>query len=191
MPVIVGLDLSLNGTGVCVVSGETAAEVVHSSLLKRETVPGVQAQVARLISISVDIIDIINKFKPNEVIIEAAARSQVWQAAAIGEVHGVVKADIVRQTGIIPRVEQASKMRKEVVGTINSKRVTYYDTKGKKKSRVNYGLLPSKIKGKSKRATIKDVIEQRLLEQGAQFSTQDEMDAYVAAKFGWITLKLK
>ncbi len=186
MITVLGLDLSLKATGACVLIGHSLeTPVIKTYLLSRDKVSGVEAAVKRLLSISDDIIDIIKKDNIMSVIIEAPAQNQKWQAAAIGELHGVVKADIYRKTGIIPMVEQATKLRKMVVGSVPSIRTTVKGKDGKDKKVADYGVIKGKRKGTVKKATIKDIIEHRLEELGFTFPSQDEMDAYVAARYAW------
>ncbi len=194
MAKVIGLDLSLKATGVCIVDGDNICRIIHTEKIIGKTAKGVKEVVDRLIAISNMIISIIDCELPDAIIIEAPAMNQKWQASQMGELHGVVKADIIRKTNHIPMVEQATKMRKAVVGKIESKRSVYKDKNGNKKSKVDYGAVPSKVgkSGKMKRATIKDIIEIRLRDQqGMVFQSQDEMDAYVTARFGWNMLTSK
>lgn len=184
MPKTMGLDLSLLATGVCVLDGDTEVRSMRCLLMKRDSTSGVLESIERLISIAEDIIKIASDENPSAIIIEAPAKNQVWQAANIGELHGVVKVKIFEELGIVPFVEQATKMRKAVVGSISSKREKIKKN-GKDVSRVSYGLVPGKKGGKYKRATVKDIVELRLKERGLEFKSQDEMDAYVAAKYGF------
>lgn len=182
---VVGLDLSLKSTGVCVLTGQDTVPIRITRLIEGPKTSGVLQSIARLDMISGEIIALISSYDAKVVIIEAAALNQKWQAAAIGELHGVVKNKIFNQLHIVPMVEQATKMRKVVVGKIGSKREKYIDTDGEEKTRTSYGRIPSKIGKKTKKATVKDIIEGRLREQGILFDNQDEMDAYVTAKYGW------
>lgn len=180
---VIGLDLSLKGTGVCVLSGARLSPQRTTVRIGRESCSGVLASIERLLSISDEIINMLEY--DDIVVIEAAALNQKWQAAAIGELHGVVKTQLYTRKNIVPMVEQATKMRREVVGKIESKRTKEKMASGKVESKVNYGLVPGKIAGKYKKATVKDIIELRLSNQGLKFDTQDEMDAYVAARYAW------
>lgn len=186
---VLGLDLSLRATGVCILEPAQADRVkITTHLLKREKVSGILPSIERLISITNDIIDIIDKNKILVVIIEAPAKNQKWQAAAIGELHGVVKAEIYKRFGIVPLVEQATKLRKHVIGHIPSQRTKKKDKKGQTVNQIDYGLIQGKRPNTTKKATIKDIIEYKLKEQGLTFPSQDEMDAYVAARFAWNSL---
>ena len=185
---VIGLDLSLLSTGVCILSGDSEGKPnVTTDRIIRESTSGVAASVDRLMSISDEIIGLVYSVNPDVVIIEAVAMNQVWQAAAIGELHGVVKTDLRRKTGRFPMVEQATKMRKEIIGKLGGKfESVTVKSKGKERQtrKISYGMVPGK-KGKMRRATVKDVIESRFREQGLCFPSQDEMDAYVAARFAW------
>jgi hypothetical protein len=182
----VGLDLSINGTAACILTGEPGIEpTMDTRLLYREKTSGVRDRLLSLISVAEDIVKIIKEAHTDAVIIEAPAQNQVWQAAAIGEVHGIIKTYIWSQCGIIPMVEQATKARANVVGTINRSFKMVMDGKGKKKRQVSYGTVEGKS-GRAKKATVKDIIESKLKERGLVFDTQDSMDAYVIARLGWM-----
>jgi Holliday junction resolvasome RuvABC endonuclease subunit len=182
---VLGLDLSLRKTGVCWLEGEPGAErTMETHIFPQPEAKTVEARTRRLVAIAEHVVGLVEERKPDQVIIEAAAKNQKWQAAAIGELHGVIKVQIFLATGQVPLVKQASEMRKFVVGKIDKKVEVYEDKKGKKKRRMSYGTVPGKS-GKPKKATIKDVIELRLKDRGLEFPTQDEMDAYVCAEFCW------
>ena len=181
---VLGLDLSLRGTGICLLEGEPGAEPTkRTELVPMNEAKTVEERVLRLVAITERIVSLINGENPDHIIIEAAAKDQKWQAAAIGEIHGVVKVQVYLASGKFPWVKESNTMRKEVVGEIKRVFVTY-EVKGKKKRRVSYGQVPG-ANGKTRRGTVKDVIEARLKERGLTFPTQDEMDAYVAARFCW------
>jgi Holliday junction resolvasome RuvABC endonuclease subunit len=182
--IILGLDLSLKATGCCIVSQSDKFNIT-TYLIKHDKTSGVEASIRRLLFISNEIVEIMNKHEVTHVVIEAPAMNQKWQASQIGELHGVVKATILVNKKIIPYVEQATRLRKAVVGELKSKRAKVKNDKGKMVSKVDYGLVPGKKPGTLKKATIKDIIEYRLSEQGLKFPTQDEMDAYVAARYLW------
>jgi Holliday junction resolvasome RuvABC endonuclease subunit len=184
---VLGLDLSLKGTGICVLDGDPGDQTpaIRTELVPQPEAKTVEARVLRLVAITERIVQLINGERPDHIIIEAAAKNQVWQAAAIGEIHGVVKVQIYLASGMFPMVKEATEMRKVVVGKIERVMVATTDAKGKVTKRASYGDIPSARKGKVKRATVKDVIEGRLAAQGLTFPTQDEMDAYVAAKYCW------
>lgn len=182
---VLGLDLSLRATGVCLLEGdEDKTPAIRTELIPQPEAKTAEARIMRLVAIAEVIVKIIREEKPDHVVIEAAAKGQVWQAANIGEIHGVVKVQVFLENGQIPMVKEATEMRKAVVGEIKRVRVSYLDKNGESKSRVSYGEIPG-AHGKNKRATIKDIIEMRLADRGLKFPSQDEMDAYVAAKFGW------
>ena len=186
---VLGLDLSLRATGVCLLDGEPGGErMLRTWLFSKPQVKGVEAKVRRLISIAEDLVNLVEEECPDHICIEAPAKNQKWQAAAIGEVHGVIKVQIFLATGIVPMVKESTEMRKGVIGKMDKvlEVVKSKDKNGKEvsKKRWSYGTIPGK-RGKPIKATIKDVIEQRLKERGLEFPSQDEMDAYVAAEFCW------
>lgn len=182
---VLGLDLSLKGTGMCILDGDPGSEPrVRTELIPQPEAKTVEEKVLRLEAIAERIVNLIRAERPDHVCIEAPAKGQVWQAAAIGEVHGVVKVQVHLESGQFAMVREATEMRKSVVGKIERVFVTYVDKKGKQKRRVSYGEIPG-AHGKKKRATVKDLIEAKLKERGLAFPTQDEMDAYVAARYCW------
>jgi Holliday junction resolvasome RuvABC endonuclease subunit len=182
---VLGLDLSLRGTGICVLEGEPGEEPKHrTELVPMKEAKTVEEKVLRLVGITERIVVLVNGENPDYIIIEAPTKGQVWQQAAIGEIHGVVKVQIYLASGKFPWVKEATEIRKGVFGKIERVFVTYEDRNGKKKRRVSYGEIPG-AKGKKKRATVKDLIEGKLKAQGLSFPTQDEMDAYVTARYCW------
>lgn len=187
--IVFGLDLSLLSTGVCILSGDqTSPPQIQTLTLPQPKANTQQEKIERLVSICSQLVRLAKQFNPNAVIIEAPAMNQVWQMAEIGGLHWTVRMQLFLACGIIPDVEQATKLRKHVVGSISFKFDQVTDEAGKKKKKVNYGMVPSKNGKKMRAATIKDVIEMRLKEQGLIFPSQDEMDAYVCARFGWDNL---
>jgi Holliday junction resolvasome RuvABC endonuclease subunit len=187
----IGLDLSLKSTGVCIVSqGLEPPLEIRTIRIVNDLSKDTKGRILDLIDIAKAISDLVDRERPDVVVIEAPAMNQQWQAAAIGELHGVVKHTLWAVLSIVPVVEQATKMRSMVVGKIGRSFEKVLDDRGKVKKRVSYGTIEGKH-GKQKRATVKDVIEIRLRERGLVFPSQDEMDAYVAAKFGLDLLAAK
>jgi Holliday junction resolvasome RuvABC endonuclease subunit len=182
---VLGLDLSMKATGMCILEGEPGSDPkIRTELVPQPEAKTVEARIMRLVAIAERIVNLIRVERPDHIVIEAAAKGQVWQAAALGEVHGVIKVQVFLESGQLPMVREATEMRKAVVGEIKRVFVTYEDKKGKTKRRVSYGEIPG-AHGKKKRATVKDLIEGRLRERGLTFPSQDEMDAYVAARYCW------
>ena len=185
---VLGLDLSLRATGACILEdvGEERPRC-WTTLFTQPEAKTIEERTERLCAIAGFVLSLYGKESPDLVVIEAAAKNQVYQGAAIGELHGAVRTQLFLAFGVHPAVCQATQMRKAVVGKIERKSETVTITrgkrKGKKKQVVSYGMVPGKS-GRMRRATVKDVVEQRLREWGWEFPTQDEMDAFVAAKFG-------
>ena len=181
----IGIDLSLLSTGICVLSGNPGEEPkIRTVLLKKDKTKTELGRIQRLLSIASDIVSIVKEESPDVVVIEAPAKNQKWQMAYIGEAHGVVKSQMYSLFGIVPMVEQATKLRSRVVGKIEFEVVKTVDDSGVIKKTRSYGTIKGKS-GKQIKATVKDVIEARLSERGLSFASQDEMDAYVAASYGW------
>lgn len=183
---VIGLDLSLLSTGICILSGykESSDPKISSKTIKKQKPSDISDRTKTICSISDEICNVVIENSPRVIVsIEAPAVNQKWQAATIGEIHGVVRRDLFKIFNILPYVNQATKMRKEVVGKISSWYEDYIDSNGKKKRIRSYGMVQGK-RG-PKRATVKDVVESRLADHGLSFSSNDEMDAYVAAKYIW------
>lgn len=182
---VVGIDLSLRGTALCYLYGSGEVDPsVYTERFPQPRVSGVEESIKRLISVTEELVGFASTQKPDHLIIEAAAKNQQWQAAAMGEIHGVVKVQLYMATGIVPLVKEATQMRKHVVGKIERKSEAVKNKKGKDTKRVSYGEVLG-ASGKMRRASVKDVIEIRLRERGLSFPSHDEMDAYVAAKYCW------
>ncbi len=185
---VLGLDLSLKATGYCLLSSDGIKTAMTTGVIPGRTSKDVKESLLNLTQIASRISRIVQEDRPDLVVIEAPAFNQKYQAAAIGELHGVVKFVLWSERHVIPVLEQATKMRSAVVGKISKSFKKTEKEDGKVIKSVDYGTVQGK-RGKTKKATIKDVIEERLRERGLQFDTQDEMDAYVAAKYGWDALE--
>ena len=187
---IIGLDLSLKGTGYCVLDGSYQDKpVVETGLLPGREAKTTEEKILRIEEVAEGVMKILARMEnPGHIIIEAPAKGQVFQAAAIGEIHGVVKNKIYTTYGVFPYVIEASQIRKAVFGKIerktSSKILTSGKNKGKIKKFVSYGLIPGKG-GKLREATIKDIIGLRLKDMGYEFPDQDQADAFVTAFYLW------
>ena len=183
---VLGLDLSLRATGVCILEGDLSKRpTCKTRLFSQEKADTVEDRTLRLISVAEAVLDFFEAEKPDLVVIEAPAKDQKFQSAAIGEMHGVIRTQLFLAFGVHPMVKESTMLRKAVIGKIERKFEDIQTGKGKKKRRITYGMVPGKRGSKMKRATIKDIIELRLREEGWEFPSQDEMDAYVAARYGW------
>lgn len=185
MITVIGLDLSLLSTGVCIIRGDSHDKIsVETSTIPQPKVKGEKEELDRLINICSSIVQTTASTRPDMVVIEAPAKNQVWQMARVGGLHYCVRMQLYLACNIVPCVEEASRLRKHVVGSIKFKFEESTNRDGKTTKKVDYGKVEGK-NGRIRKATIKDVIENRLKEQGFQFSNQDEMDAYVCARYGW------
>ena len=125
---VLGLDLSLKATGVCILEGGPGSPpVIRTELVPQPQVKGVEARIKRLVAIAERIVGLVELEKPDHIIIEAPAKNQQWQAASMGELHGVIKVQIYLATGQIPMVKEANEMRKFVIGKISKKAEEYED----------------------------------------------------------------
>ena len=187
---VIGLDLSLKATGVCILEGDPDKDPTHRTQVLIRTRPkDVEGRILLLSSIVEEINSIFEKERPDYTIIEAPAKNMKWQAASIGEIHGVVKLQLWLAYNVIPMIKEATFLRKHVVGEIKSKMVDVVISKGKNKGKTkrkrSYGSVPS-ARGGTKEATIKDIVAHRLKENsGLEFPNHDEMDSYVTAKYCW------
>jgi len=183
---VMGLDLSLRATGVAVMDRAGDGMDFRTWLIRQPKASNVEERTERLVHMAEKVLDIFEEQKPDLIVIEAPAKGQKYQGAAIGEIHGVIRVQLFLAFGRHPLVKESSEMRKAVIGKIERSYEVVEGKKGKKKRSITYGMVPGK-RG-MKRATIKDIIEQRLKERGMSFDSQDEMDAYVAARYGWDVL---
>lgn len=181
---VLGLDLSLRSTGACILYGDGGRPKCRTFLFAQPKASSVEERTERLCAIAEGIVELFDREKPDLVVIEAPAKDQKYQGAAIGELHGVVRSQLYLAFKIHPIVKESTQLRKAVVGTIGRKFVDYQKRNGKMGRRVDYGKVRGKS-GRMKLATIKDIVEVRLRDAGWEFPSQDEMDAYVAARFGW------
>jgi hypothetical protein len=185
---VIGIDLSLRGTAICVMWGDGPVLKHRTQMIRGKEAKNTESRIERLDEVSSEILKIASQEigERGNVIIEGAARNQAFRAAEIGEMHGSVKLTLYRELSIISVVEEATKIRKAVVGKIPRKtieiEITKGKNKGKKKKKVSYGEIVGKG-GKVKVATVKDAIEEILKARGYLFETQDEMDAWVTAKY--------
>ena len=187
---VIGLDLSLKATGVCVLEGDPDREPTHRTrVITRVRPKDVEGRIMLLASIVEEINAIFDEEKPDYAIIEAPAKNMKWQAASIGEVHGVVKLQLWLAYKTVPMIKEATFLRKHIVGEIKSKMIDVVisvgKNKGKTKRKRSYGRVPS-ARGGWKEATIKDIVAQRLKENnGLEFPNHDEMDSYATARYCW------
>lgn len=185
---VLGLDLSILSTGACVLEGEPGTEPeIRTFLFPQAKATGIEERDARLEALAEDLVGLFDRERPDHVIIEAPAMNQQWQAAAMGEVHGVVRLQLRLAFGVVAIVKQATHMRKLVIGKIDKTLQEVEDKKGKKKRKWSYGKVPGK-NGKMRKATVKDRIALCLKARGLEFPNYDEMDAYVAARYCWNTI---
>ena len=141
---VLGLDLSLKATGVCILEGGPGSPpVIRTELVPQPQVKGVEARIKRLVAIAERIVSLVELEKPDHIIIEAPAKNQQWQAASMGELHGVIKVQIYLATGQIPMVKEANEMRKFVIGKISKKAEEYEDKKGNIKRRCARKTAPT------------------------------------------------
>ena len=158
-------------------------------VLKRTRPKDVEGRIRLLASIAEGLNAIFEEEKPDYVVIEAPAKNMKWQAASIGEIHGVVKLQLWLAFGLVPMIKEASYLRKHVVGEIKSKWVQVTISRGKNKGKTkrkrSYGKVAA-ARGGERDATIKDIVAQRLREDmGLEFPNFDEMDSYVTARYCW------
>lgn len=187
---VIGLDLSLKGTGVCILEGAPDEEPSRRTMvLKRDRPKDVEGRIRLLASVCGALVDIFMKEQPDYYIIEAPAKSMSFQAAAIGEIHGTAKLQILLATGLIPMIKESTFLRKHVVGEIKSKFIVVDISRGKNKGKTKRKRSYGKVlgaNGKMREASVKDIVAQRLKEgRGIEFPNYDEMDSYVTAMYCW------
>jgi Holliday junction resolvasome RuvABC endonuclease subunit len=187
---VIGLDLSLKGTGVCILEGEIEDAPVHRTRVIVRTRPkDVEGRIRLLASIVEEINVIFDEERPDYTIIEAPAKNMKWQAASIGEIHGVVKLQLWLAYKTVPMIKEATFLRRHIVGEIKSKMIDVTISRGKNKGKTkrkrSYGKVAA-ANGGMREASIKDIVAQRLKDDmGLEFPNHDEMDSYVTARYCW------
>ena len=123
---IMGLDLSLTGTGVVVLdAGEgkiVRAQTIGYSLDKDATE---QQRLDRLVNLAAGIKTLIEETHPHVIVIEGHAYGARFGGAALAELHGVVKVQIYYLTKQAPMVVAPKKARKVVLddGAADKKKI--------------------------------------------------------------------
>jgi len=123
MPIVIGLDLSLVGTGVVVLSDLTAPDnpaileqVLIESTPKEENTP-------RLIGINTKVMKVIIKHKPNLVVMEGPAFGvqKTSSIFTLGELAGLVKASMYTMNQSF-MIVTPSALKKWITGKGNAKK---------------------------------------------------------------------
>lgn len=155
MKFVMGLDLSLTGSGVCVMDEHEDCPVVETIGfgLKRAST---KEELERLVKISDSIISYAKQYNPAAVVIENYAFKAVGRGYQLGELGGVVKSRLLNECEIVPYVVFPTQARSLAFG------------KGKGKI--------------SKEEMIQIVTDMQL---PIKFTTDDEMDAWVYASLAW------
>ena len=118
-----GLDLSLTGTGVCVLdsAGAPVAWATVGSKLKRSS--SVREKVQRLIDIASCIMDVVGEYDPApRVAIEGYAFAAPGAQNDLGELHGVVKSQLWLGLAVEPEIIPPTQARKVVIGNGRAKK---------------------------------------------------------------------
>lgn len=165
MPVV-GLDLSLTATGICVLERGDEGRgflgmVVPFRIVHTETVGyGLKRtdterdRIDRLIYNATRVVDVIKRYGATAVGIENYAYAQKGANISSAELGGVVKSQLMLACKITPRMVVASEARLDLFGHL-----------------------------KKKDGKIKEQVKKHLLADGLEFKTGHEMDAFVIALF--------
>jgi|SRR3990172_3057989 len=163
---IMGLDLSLTSTGVCILSpggdsrGFLGMIAPFSRVYSGRFGFGVtrkedeQTRIERLIYIAKNIVEIAKSHNVELVGIENYAFSRHGANISSAELGGVVKSQLLMACKIAPTMVVASAARKDLFGTL-----------------------------KKKDGKVKDQVRAKLKADGYEFKNDDEMDAFVIALF--------
>ena len=109
VPMYLGLDLSLTGTGIVVLNQDNF--VLHAETVKNK-VTGME----RLLTIRGRVYDILHKFPPKVICVEGYAMgSRSGQAFSIGELGGVIKL-LLFEEGYKPYLVPPTRLKKFIVG---------------------------------------------------------------------------
>lgn len=153
---VVGLDLSLTGTGCAAIPigwrpGTWKHVVTERIAVKVEATVEVD-RAARLDAIARRVVSFAKKHRAAKVFIEGYAFGMVRQAHHLGELGGVIRVELLR-AGVIFATAQLTTARKFLLGK-----------------------MPKK--------DVKALVASQLDRAGARFPTGDEADAFVIANFG-------
>ena len=155
MSSVMGLDLSLTSTGVCVIKGGKVVESISLKYKGKISTP--EEKTERLIWIVGRIGRIIEENDVEEIVIEGYAHSLRFNQNVMGELHGALKVQLYLKYKIKPIIVQPTVA------------IKYFTGKG----------LPRKNKDKYK-AKIRDIVNEDLK---LNLQTIDELDAFFLAMY--------
>jgi Holliday junction resolvasome RuvABC endonuclease subunit len=148
------LDLSLRATGVCVLTADGQLlhlETIEGTLPKKATT---EQKIDRLIQTTQRIVEIAREYEAQHAGIESFAHNAFGSQNVLGELHGVVKTQMVLACGIVPVVVQMSTARKDILG-----------------------------KGRADKRAIKALAIQRATDAGMPVADDNQADAWVVAEW--------
>jgi len=123
---VMGLDLSLRGTGIVVLE-KGAGEIVRAQTLgyDLESKATEKQRLDRLVNLAAGIKTIIEETHPYTIVVEGHAFGAKFGGAALAELHGVVKVQVYFLTGQAPMVVPCKKARKIVLddGAADKKKI--------------------------------------------------------------------
>jgi Holliday junction resolvasome RuvABC endonuclease subunit len=141
---VMGLDLSLTGTGAVVLdAGEgeiVRAQTIGYDLEKKATE---QQKLDRLVNLAAGIKTLIEETHPYIIVIEGHAFGAKFGVARLAELHGVVKVQIYYLTGKAPMVVAPATARKMVLdyGASDKKRIEKIVKKLEEQGLIKIGAL--------------------------------------------------
>lgn len=113
---VMGLDLSLSGTGI-VVRDKGEGEIIRAQTIgySLDEDATEQQRLDRLVNLAVGIKTFIEEIHPHIIVIEGHAYGAKFGGAALAELHGVVKVQIYFLTKQAPMIVAVKKARKVVL----------------------------------------------------------------------------
>jgi Holliday junction resolvasome RuvABC endonuclease subunit len=151
-----GLDLSLTGSGICVVDSHYDV-VCHETVGRGLKRPALKDEVERLIYIRDRIRSLAKGFNPDVVVVENYTFKAIGRGYQLGELGGTIKTMLFEELGRLPYVVFPNQCRALILG---------------------------KGKGQSKKEEVIEWVKWATPQM--TWNTDDEMDAYVLARAGCV-----
>ena len=114
-----GLDLSLTGTGIVVIDDTPSVVFADTCGFKLKRTATVRAKIERMNSIAVKVIKAAREYSVTVIGIEGFAYAAKGAQNDLGELHGVVKSQILLGLNLVPVIVAPTSARKTVLGKGN------------------------------------------------------------------------
>lgn len=115
--VFMGIDQSLNGTGICVISTQTGAalEVVKLTINGNKGTPQLLGH-ERLKYIASRVLELIRKHSPDKVALEGISFASSGRVLDLSELLGVLKYEITENTNLKPMLFAPQSVKRLIAG---------------------------------------------------------------------------